>query len=166
MINDLIPSVDRQFRTVADKDHRAMAGLSMGDGQTATITIVNLDKFSYIGLFSGGAAIGFGGRGRGGPAPAPTAPPAALDFKTIYSGAMATPADFNRKVRLLFMSFGTEPPLENAAGLKRHQEQLIAAGITNSYVYLSPGATTNGRRGGAACIRSLSCYSGNLGGAL
>ena len=143
MINDLIPWVDRHFRTLADKDHRAMAGLSMGGGQTATITMVNLDKFSYIGLFSGGAAIGFGGRGRGGAAPAtaPAATPAALDFKTIYSGAMADPAEFNRKVRVLFMSFGTEPPLENAEGLKKHQEQLIAAGIANSYVYLSPGTT-------------------------
>lgn len=142
MINDLIPWVDSHFRTVADKDHRAMAGLSMGGGQTAAITMVNLDKFSYIGLFSGGAAIGFGGRGRGGAAPgvAPT-PPAALDLKTVYSGAMADPAEFDRKVKVLFMSFGTEPPLENAAGLRRHQEQLIAAGITNSYIYLSPGTT-------------------------
>lgn len=139
MINDLIPWVDRHFRTRADKDHRAMAGLSMGGGQTAAITMVNLDKFSYIGLFSGGAAVGFGGRGRGGVAPAPV--PAALDLKTIYSGAMADPAEFNRKVKVLFMSFGTEPPLENAEGLKRHQEQLIAAGITNSYIYLSPGTT-------------------------
>lgn len=146
MVNDLIPWVDQHFRTLADKDHRGMAGLSMGGGQTASITMVNLDKFSYIGLFSGGAAMGFGGRGRGGATPgtappAAPAPPAALDFKTIYSGAMADPADFNRKVKVLFMSFGTEPPLENAEGLKRHQEQLIAAGITNSYVYLSPGTT-------------------------
>jgi enterochelin esterase family protein len=144
MINDLIPWVDSHFRTLADKDHRAMAGLSMGGGQTATITMVNLDKFSYIGFFSGGAALGFGGRGRGGAAPAAATPPptpAALDFKTIYSGAMADPAEFNRKVRVLFMSFGTEPPLENPEGLKKHQEQLIAAGIKNSYVYLSPGTT-------------------------
>ncbi|HUI54784.1 MAG TPA: alpha/beta hydrolase-fold protein [Bryobacteraceae bacterium] len=143
MINDLIPWVDKHFRTLADKDHRGMAGLSMGGGQTATITMVNLDKFSYIGLFSGGAAIGFGGRGRGGAAPAaaPAPTPAALDLKTIYSGAMANPAEFNRKVRVLFMSFGTEPPQENAEGLKKHQEQLIAAGIANSYVYLSPGTT-------------------------
>jgi enterochelin esterase family protein len=120
-----------------------MAGLSMGGGQTATISMVNLDKFSAIGLFSGGAAIGFGGRGRGGAAPAaaPAPTPAALDLKTIYSGAMADPAEFNRKVRVLFMSFGTEPPLENAEGLKKHQEQLIAAGIANSYVSLSPGTT-------------------------
>jgi enterochelin esterase family protein len=141
MINDLIPWVDRHFRTVGDKDHRAMAGLSMGGGQTATVTMVNLDKFSYMGLFSGGAAIGFGGRGGAAPAAAPAATPAALDLKTIYSGAMADPAEFNRKVKVLFMSYGTEPPLENPEGLKRHQEQLIAAGITNSYIYLSPGTT-------------------------
>ena len=54
MASDLIPWVDANFRTLADKDHRAMAGLSMGGMQTAAITMVNLDKFSYIGLFSGG----------------------------------------------------------------------------------------------------------------
>ena len=141
MVNDLIPWVDSHFRTRPDKDHRAMAGLSMGGMQTATVTMVNLDKFSYIGLFSGGPAIGFGGRGRGDAAPAPAAPPAALDLKTIYSGAMAEPAEFDRKVKVLFMSFGTEPPLENPEALKRHQQQLIDAGITNSYIYLSPGTT-------------------------
>jgi enterochelin esterase family protein len=150
MVNDLIPWVDANFRTLADKDHRGMAGLSMGGGQTATVTMVNLDKFSYIGLFSGGAAVGGGGRGRGGapgaapaaaPAPAPAAAPATLDLKTIYSGAMADPAEFNKKVKVLFMAFGTEPPIENPEGLKKHQEQLIAAGITNSYIYISPGTS-------------------------
>jgi len=131
-----------------------MAGLSMGGGQTATVTMANLDKFSYIGLFSGGAAIGFGGAGRGAapggapgaapatpPAPAPAAAPATPDFNTIYNGQMANAAEFNRKVKVLFMSFGTEPPIENAEGLKVHQQQLIAHGITNSYVYISPGTT-------------------------
>ncbi|HUP03089.1 MAG TPA: alpha/beta hydrolase-fold protein [Bryobacteraceae bacterium] len=152
MTNDLIPWVDAHFRTLADRDHRAMGGLSMGGMITASITMVNLDKFSYIGLFSGGSAAGFGGggggRGRGGangaaPAAAPTTPAAApaLDLKTVYSGAMADPAEFDRKVKVLFMSYGTEAPLENPEGLKRHQEQLIAAGITNSYIYLSPGTT-------------------------
>jgi len=136
MTNELIPWVDSHFRTMADKDHRAMGGLSMGGGITAAVTMVNLDKFSYIGLFSGGSAAGFGGRGRGG-----ATAPATLDLKTVYSGAMADPAEFNRKVKVLFMSYGTEPPLENPEGLKRHQEQLIAAGITNSYIYLSPGTT-------------------------
>ena len=140
MINDLIPWVDSHFRTIVDKDHRAMAGLSMGGGQSATVTMANLDKFSYIGLFSGGAALGFRG-GRGGAPEVAPPPPAAPDFKTIYNAQMSDPAEFNRKVKVLFMSFGTEPPLENAEGLKRHQEQLVAHGITNSYVYLSPGTT-------------------------
>jgi enterochelin esterase-like enzyme len=131
MVNDLIPWIDANFRTLADKDHRAMAGLSLGGMQTAAVTIANLDKFSYIGLFSGGAAAG--GRGRGG-APAPA--PASLDLKTVYSGAMADPAEFNKKVKVFFFSCGSE---ENPDALKRHQEQLIAAGITDSYVYISPG---------------------------
>ena len=49
---------------------------------------------------------------------------------------MANPAEFNKKVKVFYFSCGGE---ENAEGLKRHQEQLIAAGITNSYVYISPG---------------------------
>ncbi len=144
MVNDLIPWVDRNFRTLADKDHRAMAGLSMGGMQTASVTMANLDKFSYVGLFSGGAAMGFGPGFPGSktaPGAAPAASPAQLDLKTIYSGAMADPAEFNKKVKVLFMSFGSEPPLENPEGLKKHQEQLVAAGITNSYVYISPGTS-------------------------
>ena len=139
MVNDLIPWIDSNFRTLADKDHRAMAGLSMGGMQTASVTMANLDKFSYIGLFSGGAAMGFGPGGPGKTVPG--AAPASLDIKTIYNGAMADPAEFNRKVKVLFMSFGSEPPLENPEGLKKHQEQLIAAGIKNSYVYISPGTS-------------------------
>jgi enterochelin esterase-like enzyme len=141
MINDLIPWIDANFRTVPDKDHRAMAGLSMGGMQTVSVTMANLDKFSYIGLFSGGAAAGGrGGRGGApGAAPAPPPAPAApvpLDLKTIYSGAMADPAAFNKKVKVFYFSCGSE---ENPSALKTHQEQLIAAGITNSYMYVSPG---------------------------
>ena len=73
----------------------------------------------------------------GTPAPAP----AALDLKTIYNGAMADPAEFNRKVKVFFFSTGTEPPLENPEGLQKHQEQLVAAGITNSYLYISPATS-------------------------
>ena len=54
MTAELIPWVDANFRTIADKDHRAMAGLSMGGMQTQAVTLANLDKFSYIGVFSGG----------------------------------------------------------------------------------------------------------------
>ncbi len=145
MTAELIPWVDSNFRTLADRDHRAMAGLSMGGMQTSAVTMANLDKFSHIGLFSGGAAMGFGPGGPGGrggsPGAAAETEPAALDLKTIYNGAMADPAEFNKQVKVLFMSFGTEPPLENPDGLQKHQEQLVAAGITNSYVYLSPGTS-------------------------
>jgi len=54
MTTDLIPWIDKNFRTMADQQHRAMAGLSMGAMQTRTVTLANLDKFSHIGLFSGG----------------------------------------------------------------------------------------------------------------
>jgi enterochelin esterase-like enzyme len=138
MVKELIPWVDATFRTLTDKDHRAMAGLSMGGGQTANVTMNNLDKFSYIGLFSGGAAAG---PNPNAPARANAPAPTPFDIKTAYSGAMANPAEFNRKVKVLFMSFGTELPIENPEGLKRHQQELIAAGITNSYVYISPGTS-------------------------
>jgi enterochelin esterase-like enzyme len=54
MINDLIPFMDANFRTLTDGRSRAMAGLSMGGMVTRIVTLANLDKFSYIGIFSGG----------------------------------------------------------------------------------------------------------------
>ncbi len=54
LLDDLIPYIDANYRTLADQPHRAMAGLSMGGMQTKQITLANLDKFSHIGLFSGG----------------------------------------------------------------------------------------------------------------
>jgi enterochelin esterase-like enzyme len=55
MVNDLIPWIDTNFRTMSDQSHRAMAGLSMGAGVTRQVTLAHLDLFSYIGLFSGGS---------------------------------------------------------------------------------------------------------------
>ena len=55
MVNDLIPWIDANFRTMADQAHRAMAGLSMGAGVTRQVTLAHLDLFSHIGLFSGGS---------------------------------------------------------------------------------------------------------------
>jgi enterochelin esterase-like enzyme len=54
MINDMIPFIDTHFRTLADGSNRAMAGLSMGTFVTRVVALSNLDKFSYIGIFSGG----------------------------------------------------------------------------------------------------------------
>jgi enterochelin esterase-like enzyme len=54
LVNELIPYVDANFRTLSDQPHRAMAGLSMGGMETKTITLKHLDIFSHIGLLSGG----------------------------------------------------------------------------------------------------------------
>ena len=54
-VNDLIPMIDKTYRTKADREHRAMAGLSMGGMQTRAITLAHLDTFSQIGIFSGGS---------------------------------------------------------------------------------------------------------------
>ena len=57
LIDELIPYVDANFRTIADKDHRAMAGLSMGGMETHAITLARPEVFSYYALLSGGIYI-------------------------------------------------------------------------------------------------------------
>src|SRR5439155_19273093 len=93
------------FRTIADKPHRAMAGLSMGGMQTRTITLAHLDTFSYIGVFSGGS---------------------------IAVTNITDMAAFKEKAKLVFVSYGSRElgtnrvggrgfggvPKANAAGLK------------------------------------------------
>lgn len=87
IIDDLIPLIDRTFRTLTDRDHRAMAGLSMGSMQTAQITLRNLEKFSWIGFFSGATVNG--------------------DLDTGYNGVFQDSAAFNKRVHLLWMGAGT-----------------------------------------------------------
>lgn len=53
-LNDLKPYVEEHYRVYTDRQHRAMAGLSMGGGQTLNIAIPNLEDFAYIGIFSSG----------------------------------------------------------------------------------------------------------------
>jgi enterochelin esterase-like enzyme len=144
LIDDLIPFIDANFRTLADQPHRAMAGLSMGGGQTRTITLANLDKFSHIGMFSGGS-IGtndisdmaafkqkvklvfvssgsreLGGNRRGG------GPPGAAPAGAPAGDTNAAPARGGRGGR---GGFGGDP--------KANAEALKEAGI-NSYFYVSP----------------------------
>nr|MBD3623356.1 esterase [Sunxiuqinia sp.] len=54
LVDELIPYIDANFRTLADQEHRAMAGLSMGGFETRLVTLNKPDVFSYYGLFSGG----------------------------------------------------------------------------------------------------------------
>jgi enterochelin esterase-like enzyme len=118
MINDLIPFIDGNFRTIKDGKNRAMAGLSMGGMVTTQVTFSNLGKFAYIGCFSGGPRV-----------------TANDDLKTIYNGAFADPAAFNKKVKLFFISNGS---VEGNAP-KEASELLKKAGINNIVFYQSPG---------------------------
>ena len=120
----LIPFVDSTFRTIADRGHRAMAGLSMGGMQTFHITLNHLDLFSHIGGFSGAMRLALGEQ--------------ALDPKTAYNGVFADPAAFAKKVRLLWLGVGTEEPERMREGIRKLHASLTDAGIQHVYVE-SPG---------------------------
>jgi enterochelin esterase family protein len=55
LVADIVPFIEKNYRVQADKDHRAIAGLSMGGGHTFRITNDNPDMFGYVGVFSAGA---------------------------------------------------------------------------------------------------------------
>jgi enterochelin esterase-like enzyme len=118
LVSELIPTVDAAYRTLADRDHRALAGLSMGGMQALQIGLGHLDTFASIGSFS--------------------APPVAkLDANTSYGGVFRDAAAFNKKVRLLWLGAGSAEE-RFAAGAKATHEALDRAGITH-VVYESPG---------------------------
>src|ERR1044071_2974243 len=73
LLNDIMPLVERNYRVYTDRKNRAMAGLSMGGGQTLNIGIPHLDKFGYLGVFSSGV-FGIPGGNRGGATNAPAGP--------------------------------------------------------------------------------------------
>ncbi len=120
LIDDLIPWVDSTYRTMADQPNRAMAGLSMGGMQTRAITLANLDKFSNIGVFSGGS---------------------------IALTNITDLAAFKQKIKLVFVSYGSrevDPNRRSDTGRgpfggdpQANTEALKQAGI-NSHYYVSP----------------------------
>ena len=118
LVDELIPYVDSHFRTLADAPHRAMAGLSMGGFETKLIAPKNLNTFSYIGLLSGGT----------------------FSMEDVN----ATP-DFRKKVKLVFVSFGSReldrnrtnlPPGAPPSDPRANAAALKAAGL-NSVFYVS-----------------------------
>ena len=114
LLNDLIPYVEANYRVIADQDHHAMAGLSMGGMQTRLITLANPDEFSQVGLFSGGS---------------------------ISMDDITNTPDFKKNVKLLFISYGSRE-LENPRGgfggdPKANTEALKEAGM-NTHFYVSP----------------------------
>jgi len=121
----LIPYIDSNFRTISDRDHRAMAGLSMGGMQTFQVTFDHLEMFSYIGGFSGAAMQMMGGS-RG------------LDPKTDLHGALADPEAFSKRVHLLWIGIGTDEPAMMHAGIEKLHTSLVDAKIQHIF-YESPG---------------------------
>ena len=99
LLNDLIPYIDQNFRTKSDRENRAMAGLSWGGHQTFDIVLQNLDKFAWMGTFSG--AI-FG-----------------LDVKTAYNGVFANADEFNKKIHYMYMNWGEEDFIKSADIVKQ-----------------------------------------------
>ena len=118
----LIPFIDTTFRTIADREHRAMAGLSMGGMQTFQMTLKHLDLFSYIGGFSGA-----GGSGR------PESRP-----EVRLQRRLRRPEAFAKKVRLLWLGVGTPEPERMREGIRGFHKALTEAGIEHVY-YESPG---------------------------
>ncbi|MFT3935171.1 MAG: alpha/beta hydrolase-fold protein [Chitinophagaceae bacterium] len=122
IIKDLIPYIDSSFRTIANREHRAMAGLSMGGMQTLNITSANTDKFSYVGLFSGAGRPGSNG----------------YDFKSDFNGAFADASVYNKKMKLLWVGIGTAEPTGMYKGVNGFHLELDKAGVKHVY-YESPG---------------------------
>jgi enterochelin esterase-like enzyme len=117
-INDLIPFIDKTFRTYTDKDHRAMAGLSRGGIQTCATVFNNMDKFSWMGAFSGF----FGFRGNN-------------TLETAFNGIFKDAAAFNKQLKLFYVSIGTEEKF----GSKEAYEALANHGIKNLVYFESQG---------------------------
>lgn len=114
LLEDIIPMIDSNYRTLADQSHRAMAGLSMGGMQTRVITLANPNVFSYVGMFSGGS----------------------INLEDIKNA----PA-FKEKTKLLFVSYGSRELENRREGLggdpKVNTENLKEAGI-KTHFYVSP----------------------------
>ena len=115
IVTDLIPAIDENFRTLSNRENRAIAGLSLGGTQTYQISQANLDKFANIGVFS--APFGFPG------------------VETGYKGLLAKPDEFNKLVKVFFISMGSK---EGPNTGRTIHETLDKAGINNVY-YEAPG---------------------------
>ena len=114
LLDDVIPMIERTFRCKTGRENRAMAGLSWGGFQTFNVVLPHLDKFAYLGTFSGAL---FG-----------------IDVRTCFNGVFSDASAFNSQMRYFFMGCGSE---ENF-GTEKMAGELKSMGI-NVNLYVSPG---------------------------
>jgi enterochelin esterase-like enzyme len=119
ILKEIIPVIDASFRTLAKREQRAMAGLSMGGMQTLNITLRHLDQFAWIGAMSSPPRDGF-------------------SIETAYEGVFRDAAAFNKKVKLLWLGAGTAESRFHTSSLAVH-EALDKAGVKN--VFFSSAGT-------------------------
>ncbi len=122
LINEVIPMIDSEYRTHANREHRAIAGLSMGANQTMRIIMNNLDKFAYYGGFSGTSNY-------------PTSDK--IDTKTFLNGAFDDGKAVDEKIKVFWLGLGTNEPDPFPGSVGAFREMLIEQGIDHVY-YESP----------------------------
>lgn len=98
LFDDALPLVESLYQVEPDAEHRAIAGLSMGGGQSLSVGLGNLDRFAWVGAFSAG-------------------PPST----EIAEAILADPAAANGKLKLLWIGCGQDD------GLRGRNEEFIAA---------------------------------------
>ena len=114
-IEETVPTFDARFRTLTDRDHRAICGLSLGGFQAYTIGLDHPELFGWIG--------GFSGSGRG---------PGDRRDAEMY------PQSLNEDYHLLYISIGTDEPTQMYAGIRDLHVALDNLGVKHFY-YESPG---------------------------
>ncbi len=125
MLKDVIPMIDADFRTITDRDHRAVAGLSMGGLQATKLGTSHLDLFAYIGGFSGTMNIFV---------------KEPLDPATSFEGRFKDAKAINSKIKLLWVGIGTaEPPMFQKT-IADFRTFLDKAGVKYDY-FASPGTS-------------------------
>jgi len=104
LIEDIIPFMDGNYRTFTDRGNRAVAGLSLGGGQATYAGLTNMDKFAWIGSFSGAFVVWPGVR------PAPGVNDISLNAveNSIFPHLDSS---INSQMKLIYLAIGTEDPL-------------------------------------------------------
>ncbi len=115
LLNNVIPNVEKKYRVLTNRENRAIAGLSMGAGQTLAVAPAHLDKFSYIGVWSGGVN-----------------PAAEEGFLQRNAAFFASPEKTNKMVKLLWVAAGSNDTLAGP-GTKHLAEILDAHSIQHQY---------------------------------